>query len=260
MMPGDLPILEQRSDAVRELIGRAQREGELALTVLSGMDLCVLGGPGHAYFDAGLARAWQRLRPREQQKITQNRTARLVEAGQLLPGPRDGSQPAGYGLSPELGVVLATRCRPSFIITTEIPGSHLYQPVMFALGDEKERLRGLVAEIPASLAGGGRSPKSTEPLRVCYAYFLFTAEKAAAVLAEWTIRPVPESAGRNAEPRRVVTRYHPQDGHASIGYRVAIHGDGAQAQVETSSDTPSVGYSLEQLRTIMLDLITGSLR
>ena len=50
-----------KTEAARQLIGRA-RDGELVdLAVVSALDLCVLGGLRHPLFDEDVARAWLRM-------------------------------------------------------------------------------------------------------------------------------------------------------------------------------------------------------
>jgi hypothetical protein len=59
----------ERTEAARQLIGRA-RDGELVdLAVVSALDLCVLGGPRHPLFDEDVARAWLGMGDRQRTKV-----------------------------------------------------------------------------------------------------------------------------------------------------------------------------------------------
>ena len=77
----------------------------------------------------------------------------MVERGLLIDGStQTGRQHgSGYALKPELGIMLAARCRPSFIVVTEIGLPDLRTPRFFALGDQAEPVRGFVVEEPTAL-------------------------------------------------------------------------------------------------------------
>lgn len=252
-MTSDIPVTpELRADAARNLIERAQRDGGVRLTALSAIDLCALGGPKHPYFDEATARAWLHLSDRHRQQAIDASTGDLLKRG-LLNENSGGAGAPTYSLSPELGVVLAARARPGFIITNEVSGARFFQPALFALGDASEPVRGIVVESPAGITKANLH----DPLSAHYAYALLSILAAAQFLGEWTLRPIHPAQGVPADAARVVTCYHPQDGEGRIGRRISIHTNGTIAQVSCGDDQPATDYDAAGLQNVMLSLIAG---
>lgn len=152
MTPSIAPPPELRAQAVREMLARVRQEQAVGLAELLTVELCVLGGPKHSYFDQVSARAWLALRDRDRAKLMQTYTKTLVDRSLLLSESASGARGSSYGLSTELGIVLAARCRPGFILATGISDAQLRQPAVFALGDEEDPLQALVIETPVLLA------------------------------------------------------------------------------------------------------------
>lgn len=202
----------ERTEAARQLIETAQSDGIVSLGVLGGMDLCILGGPKHPVFPETVAKAWLNLGDRARKKLIEDRTADMVNRGLLTKNP-----PAGhaYALSPHLGVALAARCRPAFIVTASA-GPHLRPLRLFALGDQAEPMRGLVLEAPISLPDTDRkhpNNKKLGPLGWLYSYALLTPSAAAFMLAEWVSNIPPDSPRGPSQPPYVVTLFRPGGGH-----------------------------------------------
>jgi hypothetical protein len=243
---------ELRKDAVRDLIARAQQDGGVRLTALSAVDLCALGGPMHPYFDELTARAWLELSDRRRRKAIDSATSDLVRRGLLADGPAEAGSPT-YSISPKLGVMLAARTRPSFIITNEVSGARFFQPTLFALGDAADPVRGIVVESPAGIT----EANLRDPLSAHYAYALLSIPAAARYLADWVLRPIKPARDVPADAARVVTRFHPQSSDGRIGCRLSVRGNGTTAQVIRSDDQPATGYDAARLQDVMLDVITG---
>jgi hypothetical protein len=171
---------------------------------------------------------------------------------------------ASYSLNPALGIALAARCRPAFIVVTETADTTLRTSRFFALGDQAEPVRGIVMEnpaaLPADIAGDFPYVKKFGPLGWFYRYVLFSPGNAATALAEWAIAPPPQSPRADENSPRVVSRYHPDDGHGSVGVRLNIWGDGAKAHLDVPgtgpADQAAAEYDLADLRANMLDLLT----
>src|ERR1035441_1952628 len=126
-----------RTEAARHLIDQAQ-DHLVELVIVSAVDLCVLGGPRHPLFEESVARAWARLGNRGRKEYIERATEVMVRRGLLIgTSPRTSSGPLSgtYALKPELGVMLAARCRPSFIVVTEAEDLNLRALRLFALGD-----------------------------------------------------------------------------------------------------------------------------
>ena len=152
----------ERTEAARHLIDQAQAD-VVDLVTVSALELCVLGGPAHPMFEEAVARAWMQLGNRRREKVIEWVTDGMIKRGLLIEdGPRTGDWQPGthYALKPELGVMLAARCRPAFIVITELAGQNLRAPRFFALTDQAEPVRGIVAELPTAPPGtSGRLPE-----------------------------------------------------------------------------------------------------
>ncbi len=249
----------ERTDAARQLIDRAW-DGELVdLAVVSALDLCVLGGPRHALFDEDVARAWLKMGDRQRKKVLDSVTESMVGRGLLIDeGLRTSARPrsGSYALQPELGLMLAARCRPSFIVLTAAEDQDLRSVRLFALGDQAEPVRGFVVEMPAAPPAGSRFPDSGKlgPLGRIYRHVLASPDHAADVLARWTISP-PRRPGTDVPGAYLVSVYHP-DRKTPTGRRLRVQGDGAVARVE-AGDQGTAEYDVAGLRAVMLGLITG---
>jgi hypothetical protein len=254
-----------RTEAARHLIGRA-RDGELVdLAVVSALDLCVLGGPRHPLFDEKVARAWLRLGERQRGKLIESATAIMISRGLLIDeGVRTGARPHSgrYALKPELGLALAARCRPSFIVVTEAEGQDLREPRLFALGDQAEPVRGLVVEMPAGLPPDREAayPGAAKlgPLGWAYRYALVNPDMAAEVLARWTIAP-PQRSGSGPPGAYLVSVFQP-DRENPARSRLRVRGDGARAWVGCPEDRTETECDAAGLRAVMAGLITGPRR
>lgn len=244
----------ERTETARHLIAQAQVD-VIDLVTVSALELCVLDGTRQPLFDERVAQAWSRLGNRRQRLLTNEATVGMVERG-LLTGdsPKRGS---GYALKPELGIMLAARCRPSSVVVTDIGHPNLRTTRFYALGDQAEPVRGFVVEEPTALPVdvADRLPhvKKLGPLSWFYQYFLVSPTKAAEVLVELTISP-PQHSGAVVAPGWTVTAYYPGSGNPS-GERLSIQGDGIRARVGNATECDSA-----ELRAVMLRLIVGPAR
>ena len=252
----------ERTEAARHLIGQAQAD-VVDLVTVSALELCVLGGPRHPLFEEAVARAWMQLGNRRREKVIEWVTEGMIKRGLLLEdSPRTGYwQPDGcYSLKPELGIMLAGRCRPAFIVLTETADQNQRTPRFFALGDQAEPVRGIVAELPTALpsdlAGGLPNVRKLGPLGRFYRYVLLSRDKAAEILAELTISP-PQRSGEAMPSAWLVSAHHP-DRQSPLGYRLSVRGDGTKARLDGPGDGDPAGTScdVEGLRRVMFDLIT----
>ena len=218
-----------RVGAVRRLLDRAEH-GDVELGVLGGADLCVLGGPRHAVFPEATTQAWLGLGEQERSDAIDHVTARLVKDGQLIREP--GTDGADYALSPELGVILGARCRPAFAVVSQAEGRAVPALSMFAVSDEGNPVRAIVAEFLAKPPDPA-TDRPAWPLACVYAYLLVSPSRAASLLAEWAITAPPKARRRAKEPVRVLTRFSPADDHDRIGLPMKVLGDGTRARVWT---------------------------
>ena len=255
MMPDITTTAAERTEAARRLIDEAQAAPYVELVTVSALELCVLGGPRHALADEAVTRAWLELKDRRREKMMKQVTDGMVERGLLLPEP--GAEPgrAGYALDPALGIALAARSRPAFIVVTETAAAALRTPRFLALGDEEVPVRAVVVEEPAALPSGNRDfPNIAKlgPLGRFYRYLLVSRARAAELLAEWAIAPPPASA--DPASARAVSRFRAGGGP---GAQLGIRGDGSTAHlVRPPEDGPGEAYDRAGLAAVMLDLLT----
>jgi hypothetical protein len=264
------------TDTARHLIAQAQTD-VVDLVTLSALELCVLDGPRHPVFDTRVAQAWTRVTERRRRKVTEEITASLVRRGLLIDGaPQHPTvQPGGnysfkpelglmYSFKPELGLMLAARCRPAFVVLAKGERDDLRPFNLFALGDQADPTRAIVAELPTALPPdrAARYPDTRKlgPLGWIYRYVLVSTADAADLLARWTMTP-PAQPGEAAPVPYLVSAYSP-DRQDPAGYHLRVRGDGIQALVDgpgIDSAQPAQ-HDLEQLRGFMLDLLARASR
>jgi hypothetical protein len=261
----------ERTEAAAALIHQAQHSDVVELVTVSALELCVLGGPKHPLFEEPVAHAWLQLGNHRRKKLIEWVTEGMVERG-LLIQDNAGFSPVGkgttYALKPALGIALAARCRPAFIITTETADASLRTPRFFALGDQDHPLRGVVVEepavLPADMAGDYPHVKKFGPLGRMYRHVLVSPEKAAEALAEVAISPPPQPPAVGQAPGWTVSFYRHYDGRNPIGYQITVHGDGTRAHLVSPGNGGDGAGTAEcdfaGLAAVMLTLITGQAR
>jgi hypothetical protein len=254
----------ERTETARHLIAQAQME-MVDLVALSALDLCVLDGPRQSLFEERVAHAWIQLGNRQRRKVVDEVTAGMVRRGLLIddhPDPGTGQDGSTYSLQPELGLMLAARCRPAFIVIAVGERRGLRPLSLFALGDQADPVRAIVAEFPTDLppdrAAAYPNARKLGPLGWIYRYVLVSPASAAEILARWTITP-PRDSGEAIPTRYLVSAYCP-DRENPVGYRLGVRGDGTRATVDGvmigNGESAITEYDLAGLRGIMLQLIT----
>lgn len=267
----------QRTEAARDLLARAAHE-PVELVVLTGMDLCVLGAPKQVLCEEKLAAAWLGQSARRRRKAMELTTESLARRG-LLRAQGSRPQDAGtepdtdtdtdthtdtYAMDPALGLVLAARSRPGFVVVTALGTAEARTPRMYALGDETGALDTapvVVVELPESAPPGhGAGLARMGVLGRLYRYVLVARDTAADWLAEWADQPAPESvrAKDGHVPARLVSAYRHDEGRDFRGFTVAFRHDGTRAHLlrDGAEDGDAVGaYDREGVRGIMRDLL-----
>lgn len=265
MTPDAAAAAAERTEAAARLIEQAQHSDFVELVTVSALELCVLGGPRHPLFEEPVAHAWLQLADRRRRKVIEWVTEGMVNRGLLIQdnaGFIPVNKDTTYSLKPALGVALAARCRPAFIIITETPAASLRTPRFFALGDQGHPVRGIVVEEPAALpADKARNfphVNKLGPLGRFYRYVLVSQAKAAEALAELAISP-PQPG--NQAPGWTVSFYRGYDGRNPAGFQLTVHGDGTKALLtrpgNMNNGAGPAEHDFAGLTTVMLDLITG---
>ena len=254
----------ERTEAARRLIARSQVE-IVDLVVLSAFDLCTLDGPRQPMFEERITHAWMRLGDRRRREVMEASSARLVKRGLLIEDRPEPEAQGGRGdcaLKPELGLMLAARCRPAFIVVAAGQRQGLRPLSLFALGDQACPVRGIVAEVPTDLppdrAAAYPTARKLGPLGWLYRYVLVSSANAAEILARWTITP-PTVAGQAVPTRSLVSAYRP-DQENPVGYHLGVRGDGTRAVVDgfttRKGEPTATEYDLASLCGIMHQLLT----
>jgi hypothetical protein len=255
MMPDIAATAAERTEAARRLIDEAQAAPYVELVTVSALELCVLGGPKHALAEEPVTQAWLQLGDRRREKVMKLTTDGMVERKLLHPEPDPEPGSASYALDPALGITLAARCRPTFIVVTETAASGLRTPRFLALGDQEVPVRAIVVEEPAALPAGTHdfpNLRKLGPLGRFYRYLLVSRARAAEVIAEWAIAPPPAAA--DPASARSVSRFRPG---GEAGVRLGVRGDGSTAHlVRPAEDGPGAAYDRAGLAAVMLDLMT----
>jgi hypothetical protein len=268
MLPDIATTAAERTEVAQQLIDEAQGASYVELVTVSALELCVLGGPRQALFEEPATQAWLALGDRRREKIMKLTTEGMVERRFLLPEPSPEPGTADYALNPALGIVLAARCRPTFIVVTETAASSLRTPRFFALGDEEVPVRAVVVEEPAALPADNHdfpNIKKLGPLGRIYRYLLVSQARAAELLAEWAIAPPP--SGSDPASARSVSRFRPSGIEPGPGgldpgalglaaVRVDVRGDGTTAHLaRPPEDGPGPAFDRAQLAGVMLELM-----
>jgi uncharacterized protein YukE len=102
-------LMDERAEAVQRLID-ASAQGPLTLTVLSGLDLCVLGATGQSLFDTAVTVAWDRQSGEVHEAVSADVMAGLVRRELLEPT----TEPGAYRIVAELSIATAARTVPTF--------------------------------------------------------------------------------------------------------------------------------------------------
>lgn len=266
MMLDSVIAAAERTEAARSLIAQAQVD-VVDLVVVSALELCVLDGPRQPVFEERVAQAWLRVTDRRRRQVTGEVTAGLIRRGLLIEDPpehRTVQAVSSYSCKPELGLMLAARCRPAFVVLAKGDRGDLRPLNLFALGDRANPVRAIVAELPAGLppdrAADFPDTRKLGPLGWIYRYALVSPADAAYILARWAMTP-PAQPGGAAPVRYLISAYCP-DRERPVGYQLSVQTYGTQAVVDGPSapNGQPAQYDLDRLSGILLDLLAEASR
>jgi len=239
-------LLSRLGDGHGDGFDKGPGDGEvISLGVLSGADLCVLGGTAHPVCWKALQDAWCLLDQKEQEQLAGIAAMGMLHRGLLRDQPpgrgvRALILPARYTMSAGLALLLDARKSPALIIATHhesrTPPVTYFQP---------QGTRAVVEEIPERAGNGARSP-----LDVIFSYRLLSQHRTAAELARWAIKPIPVARYQPRPPRLIC--FFPRneipraEGGRPASYQLAVDGDGERAHVhgpDISADLDDQGLS-----------------
>jgi hypothetical protein len=254
-------VAAARSPEARALIDQAQAQ-DIVLASLTAADLCVLGGPRQALFDAEPAQAWAGMRRRGRKHgpalICQEleRCGLLVRQAPAVPLAAPGADPepglAEYAFSPRLGLVMAARSRPTLAVICKLAMVPSRYPRFFGLGDEQDPLRAVVLETPQA-APPGDFPylRKAGALGWFYRYDLVSRASAADFLARWALLRSERHPGA---PRLVTLLWHDQDTLLEVQTLAVRTGDGKTARLGGTGPADGAEYDQAGLTQVMSGL------
>jgi hypothetical protein len=248
--------VQGRAKAARELF-EAAATTDVELVMLSGMELCVLGGERHLLADEAVTKLWLAADVKKRTMMMELSTRSLLQRGLLIadevPGPGQGSAAAHkYPVKPELGMVLTARTRPTVAVLCHVEGTGGRSMKMYVVGDQEQPARGVVVELPAQYPPGKfPSAKKLGALGALYRYVLVSPEKAADMLAQWAITPPPGKPGTPDGARTVSVFCHHKEQPLRI-QTTTIIGDGQTARLAGHQcDDPGAVMGITRLRNLM---------
>ena len=236
MMPDPAIAAAERTEAARHLIAQAQPE-IVDLVTLSALELCVLDGPRHPAvrgargpcLDAAGEPATPQDHRRGHRRPGRARPPDRGDRRELSPVKRAPT----IRLKPELGLMLAARCRPAFIVIAEGDGKACARSASSPSAIRLDPVRGIVAEVPSGICPpdrGRRLPGRPEaraagldlPLRPC-----LTGERGGDP-RQMDDHPAQRSQAKPVPARYLVSAYRP-DRREPVGYHLSVRGDGTRA-------------------------------
>jgi hypothetical protein len=237
----------------RTLLDRLDNSKMISLGVLSGADLCILGGTEHPVCWEALKDAWQQLDQLERERLAAARTLGMIRRGLVKDQPPGRGVhalicPACYKTSAELAFLLSARRSPASVIATHhesrTPAVTYFQP---------EGTGAIVEEIPERV-GNGIARTARSPLDVIFSYRLLTQSLAAAELARWALKPIRVIPYRPKPPRLICFSGRTED-DSLTSYQLTIYGNGKEAHI----DGPDISADLDrhELTRFIADLVTS---
>jgi hypothetical protein len=233
-MIGDLTHDLRRADVeeAERLLSAADRVGLAPLPSLLAVDLCVFGGHRQAMFDESALGTWASLTGQARKEFAGEAVAELIRRGLLShePSRRYGPETeTRYRLHPALAMILGARARPMWLAVCGFAATALTGPRLYGLGTDAEPLRAAIVEMPREQPPTEPTTPSVADLGKVYDYVLAGTAKAADLLAQWAMLPIP--GGDAAPPTRQIDVYHHPEGRPLSRMRVSVQGDANRARV-----------------------------
>jgi hypothetical protein len=241
-----------RTMGARALLDQLDDSKVASLGVLSGAELCVLGGPGHPVCWGPLKNAWRQLDQMEREQLADTSTRAMFRRGLVKDQPPGRGVkalffPACYTLSAELGILLGARQSPALIIATHhesrTPAVTYFQP---------RGTTAIVEEVP-DRADNGIAGAARSPLDIIFSYRLLTRAFAVGELARWALKPVPPARYQPIPPR-LIRFFGRTEGESPPSCQLTIYGNGEQAHVYGPGISADLGS--QELSRFITDLLT----
>jgi hypothetical protein len=230
---------QQDVAAVRAALDRAATSGKTTkLAMMTAAELCALGALSHPLIDAAALSWWDAQADQEQV----SRAAYGYLAHRKLIDPETGR------ISPPLGLILAGRSRPAFImLSREHPAAEPNMLHVYGIAEDPGVLRAVLVEVAL--------PTSVEWAGPAYEYALAGTAQAGRKLAEWA------AAGK----RRTLDLYLPGRGTILPAERIVVtparHPNLRVERQTPSAETPeSLPCDMESLADVLAGVMMGACR
>lgn len=217
--------------AARALLDQASRDGAVQLPAMSAAELCTLGAMQASLIDEDAWNWWTGKAEAEREALS-SATLKFLTHRKLLDPPDPASEgPAAENVAlrvrPDLGVILAGRTRPAFIVLSREGAEGTPRDMrLYGIADEEYGLRAVLAE--------EATHRNAEWMGPAYLYLLASPAEAAMSLVRWINRPAGRTLRRR--PPKVVDVYR-----ANVG-------DGpARDHIEVTREGPA-GYRVTRTR------------
>jgi hypothetical protein len=247
---------EREAVAIR-LFERAAAGESVELAELSGMERCVLAGPGPVLWEQQpVARAWDEFGDERRAEATKLAVAGLRERRLLLEDVSQGSGGSAWSVSPELGIIQAARRKPAYIVAAEVEGRKTRSLRFFAVGDNDQAVRGVVVEEPAAPGSTGSTChlRNPGPLGWMTHYRLVSEGAAVGILTDLALVPRQDSGGTYPYGIR---RFQRPGGGAITEAGISVVGAGSMARVRGFRGADEfVAMKADALRDLLGRLLT----
>jgi hypothetical protein len=223
-------------EEAERLLLLAEETGLVRLPSLLAVDLCLFGGYKQAMFDESVLGTWAALTGKAREEFGGEAMAELVRRGLLSrePSRKYGPEAATrYRIHPAMAMILATRSRPVWIAVCSFAATAVTGPRVYGLGSVQETCRAAVLEMPREQPRTEPGPPDLADLGRIYDYTLAGTPKAADLLAEWALLPMP---GGGEGPARQIDVYHHPEGGALSRLRVSVRRDAYGARVSVGEN------------------------
>lgn len=245
----------QSSDVVREMLERTATDPDFEgskLSSLLAIHLLVFAGTGQALLDAPVRDAWIGLNPMQKWQVR-----RLAMRGRALGWTGENDQTRQKpGLHPYVGLIMAARINPRFVVTVGKRGSTRGIRV-FAMDNGHDSTDCYIMEEPDFSAEDRH--KSATPLDWRYRYWLLARPFLATYLANYSAVTDEEGSDFAEEPR-VMSLYRPPVTDKNMVTSLDVHGAGSTAKVlRNGPDAPESGQpaemTVEELAAVVSELL-----
>ena len=233
-------------DAVQALLDQVERDGAVQLPALSAAELGAVGAMRASLVDDQARSWWTAMAGGERATLSATALQFLVHRRLLVPpepGAGDDAERVALEVQPLLGVILAGRTRPAFVVLRrEGTGGAPDRMRLYGIADEARGLRCVLAEEATG--------KQVEGLGPGYLYVLASTAEAIRSLIRWIGR-APVRVTTDADQASVIEVYRPDTGAGPARRRILVTRGAAGLRIEGDRDARVIEGDEEDLRLLL---------